>query len=219
MKKHIGRASRNFDPATVYLDDVERVYEIISAHSENVTIKTDEFEYDDIKEFIEDNKKREKIYDLTISGHRPFASFSMTKNWASVSVNGNDENGMFERLSSTLEKCKWRLWFFRKGLFVFIYWVIVNFLVSNSEIAYSFLNHELVSEEVYNKTVSVLAISLLVWVAYWVWQAFLGSRAVLIMEVRGQQKNFFARNKDQLLVATIAAVFGGVIVLLVQRMM
>lgn len=185
----------------LYLDDLERIVETMEEQSLDVRFKDDEYEYDSLKEIVE--KRGEKKSHIEIIG------IKSDEVWRSVSLN-IDGRKLFLHADGDLELTWHKIkeyiksktpWYSR---FIDVWmWGCITFVILGQYT--SFIDAEtkkLIAPTWFNSLVSVVALIF----AFVIFRDF-SDRGVFIV-YRHENKNFFVKNGDKILLIIIGALIG-----------
>jgi hypothetical protein len=199
--------SKSFGPLVLWLDDLEDIETRLQAHNPKLNIETEEYQFDSIAEFAEHfGGTIQRSLQITTS-YPSFASIELTPRSATLSVatSGENASGAFfdlnEILSSRQRAIPWLYSFWIVQIVISIFWISMGlswtrWLPENID---NWLNLFL-----------MFLLPLLIWT---LWIPYVRSRhySLIRVEHKGTAKSFFQRNRDQLAVAVIAALFGAVL--------
>ena len=209
MKRRTEHKFETYSSITLYLDDIEKIIDIMSKYGE-VEVSTSDFEYENYKEFISANSKKDSIYSLSIWVHRPNISFTVDKSSARLSADG-DVEGEFYLIDNILKKSMRSFHFLRIGFvwysFFMLFFIIPSITVSLIEKNYI----EIITKDNLYTFLTYYFYVLVAWLAFWCFDTYVLKKAVVRMTHRGVQKNFFIRNSDLLFATLISTIVGAVI--------
>jgi hypothetical protein len=103
LSKHI---SVKLPPCKLYLRDVREIYSILKNNCEEVIIRTDKYEFNDISQLKDDEST--EIHTLHLIGQNPHISVDLEPHWASIYV-AEDSTlniGILSQITGVLDKCK-----------------------------------------------------------------------------------------------------------------
>ncbi len=106
MKKRIARLSADYPPLRLWLDDLEKIEEIVRAWAKEVKFRTTDAEFDSISELRADVKQN-CITELHIESDSPYATVELSPIGSRVWVSGSDDQvnaGVFYSINEILKR-------------------------------------------------------------------------------------------------------------------
>jgi len=198
MKKIENKHFDDFPPTKLYIEDLKEILCVIENNCEEVKIRTGE--YDDVSPSEIDNLVKsvhsKKFDDIYIRSYHPRLSFDFRSYGVSAYISEGDleQHGVVSKVREIIEKRKKKY-----------FGTVVNSFQSLPMIGFgaSLIQSEWVLSAMF------LAFSFLM---IWPMVKYQMSHKVIILTTsNNQEKSFFARRKDELFVALIAALIGAII--------
>lgn len=202
MKRTAKSKSAYLDNLSLYLDDIEQILALLGDNCKEITASGMGYEIERPRE-IDEYKEltKEQFKSLEIKGLIPYVTMSTYKHTFEsgiyVYISGDDTKslGLFTAIVDILKKRQNRLITIYKSIFT--YFLITVLIIST----WLYLNTK------YNLGGPALILALIVWVAIYFYIP--GSRILkLNKEYSNQKRNFFVRNRDQIILLLIGALFG-----------
>lgn len=203
MKKKENHISYNFKPMKLYYEDIEDIYKIFREHTEDIKIEADEYKLERIDEVIDIDKKY--FTSLKINIYEPYVSIDFSQN--SIRLYASDDTplqrGLFEKLKAILLK---------KERFILskllTYKAFFLFLLISSTIS--------LWDNIYIRSIiGISCVITYITVVYYNLKLY----SIIIPIKRASQLGYFKRNKDQLITSSISAILGGIIVLIITKLL
>ena len=203
MKKRRKSISVSIPPIRLYLEDIKKIEEVYKEHFETFKIITEDFEFDS----VEDLKKLEKykLSSLSFESSEPYIHVDLSRSNARIYSSNDDAEsvGIVTKLKNILEKRITPLKFLLSNWIAFI----LIFLLISSNIIYSifygksgiFILISFCSYLILNSLWSILG-----------WRLDLRKYSMIYLTNRISRRNFFSRNKDQIILAGISAILGSI---------
>lgn len=213
MQKRAKSYGKHIQPVRLYLDDVETIYETLREVAERVKITTDEYVLDNPDQLAE--LRKDYLTYLEISSSEPYISVDLKSSscWLYIANNEPTSLGVFEKIRQLLIR--------RRPLFWFIYTLPFSVLLS---ISTGICLGGLVLSSTNLTNMSQLVVSLNVAGALIAFFGVLRSsyvkfnrHSVIFLAYRSSTQSFIRRNKDQITLAFISAVLGGVVTFFISR--
>ena len=106
MKELKKTISVSLPPIRLYLDDVQRIYDILKKNCERIDIKTDKYEFNDVSDL--EKLKATKIHKLDFSCYTPYISIGFNTSSARIYI-GEDttlNRGVLSEINEVLSNCR-----------------------------------------------------------------------------------------------------------------
>ncbi len=199
MKKLNRYLDRSFLPVKLFIDDLELIEETLKTFSDNFIIETDEYSFESVKE-LQNNLKQQSLRRLSISTENPSVSISFRESFASLRVRSLPDNlnsdGLFSRLEEIIcKREKGHKWIYS----IVSYWIACLISV-------------LISLSLPGKTFPVIFLWGLIAICTLLYFTLLyinvKRHSIIWLTYSHDQKPFWKRNKDQLILATVSALLG-----------
>lgn len=148
MKKTDNSIYKTYSPLKLYMEDLEKIEEVLKEAANDVSIKTDDYEYESIKELCDHFiTKSNRIKRLKFETKSPYGSVEFKESDARIYFSSSDKDaGLFFKLDQIIScktrKPKWLYSIFFSLLFPLFFGFVVSFFVArtiNSIFLYSFL--------------------------------------------------------------------------------
>lgn len=188
--------SQDHLPLKLFLDDLERIEQILKDSCSSATFETEGFRFGSLEELTSKIKKS-RLETLHIKVNSPYVTIELTKNWARLYVGSSKDQsaGIFFKieqiLSARVRPLKW--------LYSYIF-------VSVLTVGCLFLSN-IIPLKTDIRIVLSLYLILLAWLL-WVAYIRLRHHSTIVLKRKEEQGSFIERNKDNLAVAVIAAIAG-----------
>lgn len=214
MKKIRREYRERYPIVRLYNNDVDDLIAVFEKSCKKIELKADEFELTDASQL--NNIKKQMITELTIDGRLEERSFfdnirlTLSKQNAYLTINDGANitySGMATQIKSILlRRAKIRA--FLASYSTFIIFMMLSIILSAVYIFTGRIN---------------IQINILTWVAsvitliYAVWFLYIKTARVSVIFLVNEDKmpNFFRRNRDQIFLNMISAIFGAALALLV----
>jgi hypothetical protein len=208
MKKKILSVTKILEPTTLYLDDIEQIIKIIDSVPLKITLETNEYEYDTLKE-LEKELAGKTIYNLKISAgeifNPPFLMLILQSKAAMIHISEDDitSRGLLEKIIDYISKRERKYvktwppivlntfmvinlialssYFWMKSLYIEIVWYIFG-------ITMLFLTHSVFAYRERTKHYSTI---------------------ILKKYIAGE--SFWTKHKDQIIVGIIVGIIGAIV--------
>ncbi len=201
MKRIDKSISKNYFPVRLQLDDLEELERtLLEKGSGKVALQVGDYSFDSVAD-LESNRTGEIFHDVEIKKTDPYFSIELKRLWARVYVGSSEPEsaGIFYNLNQLLERRQRSLGFLYSYYFIWILNAIL--LLSNLLTA-----KKLIPLAVANG-LSVFGLTLVIWIL-WV---RLWHYSTIVAKHKRDVTGFFARNRDSLIVAIVAAIIGALL--------
>jgi hypothetical protein len=212
MKKQEKITRISFDPIILYIDDVKRIFEIISDVSEHFSVIADGYVLDDKSEI--DMLDSKEIHELIITSNEINVSIEM-KNYQTV-IWGNEKDtkswGTILVLKDLLEKCQRKIWKIRKTFYP-------SYLILYSFVSLSMsLVKDIGKWRIYVLIPGVI-IYVIVAILFIMDITVRAKKYSTIRLYKRGMNSFFIRQKDQILLSIISGIIGALLTLAITMIM
>lgn len=201
MLKLVKSRHEYLSPSVLFLDDIERIIEIISKVSDEIKITTNEYELESVKELSELNKQY--ITELHIDSHKPSISLDLESQDIRLYLGEvtPEARGILEEIKDVLCSRRRKFWslFSRKG---FITWII-----------FSGVSFFLPEGRIWDSALIFLFIPLFTFWIWWSWKVVFHEYSLIFLK-ESRQESWWKRNKDKIIVGVIV----GVVISIVQAL-
>ena len=196
------RTECDLPPLTLYLDDVYEISSILLQLSNQVTMRTDEFALDDIKEL--ENIGGDQIHELLIVSRTPDFSIRLMPRDATISTSDDSISGVgaYEKIRRILQSRKRKYALANSTLTGITWGALIGLLLS--ALLMSLLLGWATWESV---ALAAMASSVIIWL----WKSLWGSYCTIVLSLRNRHASFWKRNQDNLKLALISAIAGGLV--------
>ena len=204
MEKISQHLSKEFSIVRLYLDDLEAINEILSQMEGSVTWTTETYKFDSLNELL-DNYKLPAIHKLVIESRVPYVTIELRHFRSTVTVVSYEprDEGIFTQLNKILQNSQSKYQYLFSTKFFWILMIIFFLALYGIEPE--------IHPGIYG-TYLALAFSLSFY-GGWI-KAYKNTKIKLIN--RHEEKNFWARNKDQIILIVIGALLGSLLTYLIQ---
>jgi hypothetical protein len=201
MKKLASTVIKKLPPLKLYLDDLERIVELMNSIDCKITILTDEYELENLAELGQLKKK--VLHELQINATTPnfhSIALSLTQNSADLSIGGTDKaemRGVFEQLLSYLQGRKTHLMTLLK--------TIISCLVPFGIVFIAFLTHN--SKLAFVPPLALIILTGIV-TPIWALYSFVGNNyySTIFLSLKSDAPSYWERNKEKIWLVIITAV-------------
>ncbi len=190
--------SKNYLTARLFLDDLKSIEELIG-NNQSYKIEAGDYEFKDVEE-LKNKHSNQKLNNVKISAHNPYITIEFHKMWVKLYCGSDDTGsaGLFYKLDSIISSSS------RRFSFIYSYysiWIvnIAIFLIPKSSLIYS-------NKLIFNSLTPIFVL----WIA-WVSYIRLLCSGEVILSGKGDVKNFFERNRDQIIVGIITGIVVAII--------
>ena len=193
-------------PIRLYLDDLRAVEKIFKENTEGYKITIEGYELESIEELVEIGKT--KIHWLRLQAREPYIVLTLFERNADIYSHDSQvaDKGIVEKIRDVVEPRKARMHNLPYWLMWSLTGLILTFLIVDlPQSLYSFPPTTTMGK-------ILLALGVLAYVGFnvlcWSWARRLATEwyTVIHLKNRGDEKNFFSRNRDQLITILITAV-------------
>lgn len=202
MKKIHKPLGEHLRPIKLYYDDILEIYRILKEAGDLIQIKTDEYEIESIEEIL--SIKKPFITNLSIKLYEPAVSidFRDSNIWLYASEDTPVQRGLYEKIKTILVK--------KQRIFAPLFQSsIASGLFTGSSTWWLFTDDY--------KYIGILIICLgLLWM-YFGHKSQFQFYSLIFPVSRTDKPSFLERNKDQLFLALISAIMGGIITLGISK--
>jgi len=202
LKKSI---AKEFPPLKLYLDDVHKIYNIFEKScSEKITVTTEDFEVQDITRFKDLGPK--DIHTLKFNGGQPYISLDLGPNQARlwISEDSTLNRGIASEIEEVLGRC------YRRIARVFTNLLSLNLIGALIFVPPAVLTLQYMTGSL-RWGLLILLIVLYGSLFFLSFRLSFKWYSTITFSERCEEKNFFARNKDGILIALISATVTAII--------
>lgn len=198
MERIDKRNSKSYPPLILYIEELKEIIGVFKESSECPKIKSGDYKYESMDELIA-NCKGQCINDLDNSIYNPLISLTLTNKYASLSCHSSKPApmGLFHNIDKILTKAviPFHAAFHH-------YTVFALMMPISAMMAYFFFT---------NIPLGIFIAAALIYYWYFSFRLDEKRHSRIWIKHRSETGGFLKRNKDQLIVALIAAVVGGAI--------
>ena len=211
MRKRSKTHSEKVPPVKLYLDDIEKIVEIIAEVSDQVLLITDEYEFVDASDLA--SLERGSINALEITCSDPYLQFELAPGWIRLYIGSDtpESRGTLEKVKAILLTRRRRLGWLRDQ-----YWLAPWFWLAPLALLL-----QGIESRAWLPIVAGIGGTCLfaVWL-WWGYRAALYRHTVIVLRRRKEEVSFWKRNSDTIIVgiimAVVAGLLGSVLTLFVQ---
>jgi hypothetical protein len=204
MKRINKSLSTEYPTVKLFLEDLIAIESILKESAENFEIATDDYTFTSVDE-LKNKYKNEKLSSIKISTRTPYINIVLNKTWVRLYC-GSEEistTGIYYKLDKILSAKV------RKPRFLYSYYIIwIGNILLFASIPSYFL-----PKKINPQILLIGGVLSLIWFIWILWfsyiRLFRSSDISLIKKV--DLRNFFSRNKDQIIVGLINGIIGAVI--------
>lgn len=205
MKKQKVELKKDYDYLIIFLDDLKEIEKLFKKYSSgDIYITTNGYEYESIEE-LTTHLSQQKIKNIKLSAHAPLVYLDIDRLSSRLYSSANCDNSIavFHNINDILSKCQpkmsW-LYNYKSLIFISIFGGLLNSFVAKIPENYS----------------SIFSAWILLY-CYYIFRVIFFRPSKILLINRHTQKNFFQRNKDQLLLTLITIILTILGTLLVQK--
>lgn len=218
MKKNKTEGKCGFcHTVSLFRDDLDDIINIISEVSDHAKISDDNYEYDSLDELLKERGSKPKILSISSNLYDVYINFKPSSVFVSCSGRDRDTIYAYDRITEILRKRRSILSrIFNPVVGIIFFCILLLLSLFLDDLPY--INVDNIHKwfpEWYTQLVFILSLS-----AVPVFALFLriGASSSIVLLRRHEQKNFFARQKDDLIKLTIACAAGAFLTELVRRL-
>jgi hypothetical protein len=202
MKKVSDSLKAEYSMLRLYKTDLVEISETINLLSKESTWTTDKYSYDSFKEFVSNNNEKE-LRQLKIRSYQPSVIIDLYRHSGELTVYSDEisHEGLYNRLNKILFKRQLKVSFLFNGR---IFWSLLLLLLI---INLLFKIPNRISELIYGVLIFIQGIG-----GY----LSLTRNSIILMYNRDEEKNFWTRNKDQIILLLLGAILGSVLTMIVD---
>lgn len=204
---------KHIKPVRLYLDDVEEICKILHEVTESVQLITEDYLFEEPEQLAE--LRKDYITDLEIRSSNPFISVDLKpgKGWLYIAKDEPASRGVFEKVMQFLEERRYPLWRFT---------TFPSILLFSSCLGLSLAFLLVLATGILELGLPVIVVSavgVLVFVLLILHGVEISSKkySVVFLTHRANAQPFLKRNRDQIILALISAILGGLVTLFVSR--
>jgi len=201
---------KELPPVKVFLDEVRNIHSILVNHCRDVRIETDRYEISDIDKLKDIGT--EQIHELEFKANSPYVSIHLERNGARIYIDEDStiNRGILSEIEEALSMCQPKVarfissaWFtpFILGL---VFWgLIITFI--------KFFDGLMVWV-----VCSLLAV-IYIYLNVYGFRLSMYRYSTIVLSERRERKNFFTRNRDQIVVNLLVAIVAAALTLLIIK--
>lgn len=217
MKKIRASYSEKLPSARLYLDDIEAIFEIISTTSEETRILTEWYELDEVDELRE--LEMDVIHTLSFGGQRPRITLELIPDKIVLYIADKSDTvslGIFEKIKAIIKNRKRRFRWLWSGAVLGVLMTLIVFSLAGTLYSLAVLNSRSGSS---NLLTDQLALYLPLILVSSIILFIIGLRnslktfTIIHLTYKKDNPSFFKRKKDDIILAVISAIIGGLITL------
>lgn len=216
MKRIRRPISKELQLVKLYLDDLQQIYEVLKEKGKNIKIIAEDYEIEDVNELSKLGIK--KLHNLSIKCSDPYITIELDTMWARIyfSEDTTYNRGILSEIEDVIRKrsnilsrslASW--WGYACTLVLFSCFSVSTIVNMKNDITMIFGWISL----------ALLLLSIIALITSFRYK--LMRYSTIMLYAKKEESSFWRRNKDQILVAIIAAIAGSVItafVLLVSKL-
>ena len=211
MKKLLKSHSERLDPVKLYLDDIERILDIIRETCPETTMETDEYAVGEVAQL--ESLGRDSINTLDIECSRPYITLQFRPYVTSLYIGQDtaEARGVFEKVKTVLVANRRRPQWLISNLW-FATWLGVPSLL----LFFAALERRSVAAG----AAAILGFVLAGAGTWWAYELAIHRHSVVVLRRRSQGASFWKRNRDRIITGIILSVIdlaaGSMFTLLIQ---
>jgi hypothetical protein len=207
MKKLVGSYAVKLPPLRLFIDDIEEIARVLSEASENIQIRSDNYELDNASDLF--NLDVDTINNLELSSNNPYISAKFLRGGARLYISTDDaySRGILEKIKQICLKRRRRF-----ASFVVKFWPSYVFV---------FIGITLMGMSKINRVyfpLGLLAFLFYVFLAIANYIVDLRRYSVIVISKSTERPNFLKRNSDEIIIGVGSAIIGGLIVLAITML-
>ena len=207
MKKITGQSKGNyFCSVNLYRDDLEKIIDFLSEVSDRVEISDNNYTYDSIDELLDQRGVKPKM--ISISSYSPFVSIDLKPHsvWLYCCDSEKDSLYAYDRIEEILKKRRLFLSrIFSPAVGIFFFSILLILMI--------FVPTDLVKTWLPNFWSRLSLVALLFGIPSLSFFLKNGAFSSVVLLRSYEQKNFFIRQKDDLIKIIVGAVLGALLTL------
>lgn len=198
MKKLNQSRNKKFKFVRLYLPELQELWNLLEQHGESLEVKADQYQIENFDDF---KTIKNPIKNLDITCYRPYVSIRISPLWCELSILEDEEKtlGIFEKAKEILNKSQSKLRFLTSYVTIWVLIIADGIVGRIYDIPYQY-------EWIYYPLLGFLMI----------FSLYINLRKQALVMPYERKAFLFARKKDDLIIAIIAAAAGSVFTLLVQ---
>ena len=199
--------SLDLDPVVLYIDDLEQIVSYFDESSIDVDISTDEYVLDNIQEL--ENISTEILTSMTIKSSSPYISLKLYDNSLQVYISNDDaiSRGILEKIKQLLISRRRRTFFIYKTWFHSIYGAF-------GTLSWLIIITGLAKDNIPAILFGIIFAVIIYLMLKWSKKISFKKYCTIYLKKRIDTPSFWKRNRDQITIAIIAALTGGLVTLL-----
>lgn len=203
MKRIKGILSKNYKCPKLYLEDIEKIFEILNeAEIKNINLRADGYSYNNLEELEE---KKKKVRDLYIETDQPHIKIEFLRDSAQFYIFSDDlkSRGIFSSVNEIISRRERKLLWILTAYDLFII-ILISIILTFTRFF---------KEDPHYIIKNILIISLgaiLLWTPISIlvhWKYF----SIIDLIRKDKISNFFIRNKDNIIISIISTITGTII--------
>lgn len=214
MKKVVSFFTLQIPPGNYFLEDISYIYELLASNFEKVVIITDQFEFENLEEV---KSYKEPIKRMSINAHNSLSIESFFSieidTWVRISSNSDTvlARGIAEKVADLAKKRVKPFNIFNRTPFLDLSDVIISAIFLGFPIAgFYFI-------KVNKPIVGSFFIGVSTLLFFWLIYVENKRKSTVKLIHKYESPNFFKANSDKIIIAIIAAIFGGIINFLISN--
>jgi hypothetical protein len=207
MKKLVGSYSISLPPLKLFVDDIDEIIHIISEISENIQIRSENYELDNASDLL--NLDVDTINHLEVESNNPYISAEFSRSGARLYISTDDASsrGILEKIRQICFKRRRRFASFVVKIwpsYVFVFIGVILMGISEINRVYFPLG--------------LLAFLVYIFLAIANYIVDLRRYSIIVISKSTEHPNFLMRNSDEIIIGVGSAIIGGLIVLAITML-
>lgn len=215
MKKLEKSLSKYYMPLILRANDFDDINSILIGHGD-VEIIADDVKYDDLKEFLEENKTQ-KPSNVLITGRNPYLTLEISPNHCRLYISSDNllATGIFTKIDSILTHCE------RKPKILYQQSSNLIFIILLLAIQYTSKSFNIIPKQYEVYSFIIFHTFMLIYLSWLSYISFINIyRHSLIYTITDKgQPGFIKRNFDYFIVSLISLLVGGVLMRYIDKLL
>jgi len=198
MEKLTQTLKKKYSLTRIYKDDLEEINEILLEHSTDITYTTSKFKYESLDEFLK-HEENKKLYKLNIQSNPLSFYIDLSPQESEIRSYKNDtiHQGIFSRINDILKSKQPKLSFLSSYALMMIFTCVYLILTWGFKVHFP----------IYISAV-IICFYIILLIGFWL---NIKRHSIIKVFNKENEKNFWNRNWEQIVVQTIMLILGGII--------
>jgi hypothetical protein len=203
MKKITRNFSVHLDPVILYIEDIKSILDVLHQLNAKIELATIDAKYDNLEELLQNEPKL--IYFLQITCREPYISIDLKgyEVWLYIAEDNLISRGAFEKIKTILNSRKRRFWKIINNS------AVNGLLIGTILSVTTFQIKRIIENKIFLTQILLPASLLILMIIGNIYTHNISvSKYSTIQLINKENKNFFNRNKDNLLLSIISGIIG-----------